>query len=96
MYREKFDAAADILSPVLDVALPKTNFYLWPQVPLDDVEFARRLFAEENVTVLPGSFLSRTAHGLNPGAGHIRIALVAEPEQCIEALQRMRRFIERL
>lgn len=96
LYREKFDAAADILSPVLDVALPKAGFYLWPQVPLDDVEFARRLFAEENVTVLPGSFLSRTAHGLNPGAGHIRIALVAEPEQCIEALQRMRRFIERL
>lgn len=96
LYRAKFERAREILSPVLPLTIPEAGFYLWPRVPIADTEFARRLFAEAHVTVLPGSFLSREAHGHNPGANHIRIALVATPEECEEALWRLREFIERL
>ena len=94
LYREKFEAVLPILEPVLDVARPDAGFYLWPQTPIDDMEFARRLFAEQNVTVLPGSFLSREGGAGNPGRNRVRMALVAEPEECIEAAERVRRFVE--
>lgn len=95
-YREKFDAVLEILSPVLDVSKPDASFYLWARTPIDDAEFARGLFAEQNVTVLPGSYLSRVAHGVNPGAGHVRMALVAPLDECIEAAQRIRNYIDSL
>ncbi len=95
-YREKFAAVYDILRGALDVELPPAGFYLWPRVPGDDAEFARRLYAEENLTVLPGSYLSREAHGHNPGAGHLRLALVAPLDECIDAARRIRRFSESL
>ncbi len=95
-YREKFDAVLAILAPVLDVQRPDAGFYLWAKTPIDDTEFARRLFAEQNVTVLPGSYLSREAHGVNPGAGRIRMALVAELDECIEAAERIRDFVSDL
>ncbi len=91
-YREKFDAVLDILGPVLDVARPEAGFYLWPRTPMDDTEFARRLYAETHVTVLPGSFLSREAGGSNPGAGHVRLALVGTLDECVEAADRIRSF----
>lgn len=94
LYREKFGHVLAILHPVLDVAQPDAGFYLWPTLPMDDTEFARRLFATENVTVLPGSYLSRDTENGNPGSGHARIALVAETAECIEAAHRIRRFIE--
>ena len=94
LYRRKFDAVMDILQPVMQVHYPDAGFYLWPTTPLDDTEFTRELFAQQNVTVLPGSFLSREAHGINPGTNHIRMALVAEFEECVEAAQRIREFIE--
>ena len=96
LYVEKFAAALEILSPVLDVDRPDAGFYLWARTPADDAEFARGLFAEQNVTVLPGSYLSRVAHGVNPGSGHIRMALVAPLAECIEAAQRVRAFVESL
>jgi N-succinyldiaminopimelate aminotransferase len=92
-YREKFAAVHTVLAEVLDVTLPPAGFYLWPKTPVADEAFARRLFAEENLTVLPGSYLSRDAHGLNPGAGHVRLALVAELDECIDAAERIRRFV---
>jgi len=64
--------------------------------PMDDTEFTQRLFAEQNVTVLPGSYLSREANGINPGSGHVRMALVAPLEECITAAKRVREFIEGL
>ncbi|VAX12575.1 N-succinyl-L,L-diaminopimelate aminotransferase, type 2 [hydrothermal vent metagenome] len=96
LYREKFDAVLDILEPVIAVSRPDASFYLWPQTPIDDTEFARGLFSQQNVTVLPGSYLSRSTAQGNPGAGHIRIALVAKTVECVEAARRIRRYIESL
>jgi len=95
-YQEKFAAVLEILTPVLDVNQPDASFYLWPQTPVDDTVFARELFTRYNVTVLPGSFLSREAHGINPGRNHVRIALVAELDECIDAAQRIRSLCESL
>jgi N-succinyldiaminopimelate aminotransferase len=96
LYREKFAAVLDILRPVLDVKPPQASFYLWPLTPIDDERFTRELYAQQNVTVLPGSYLSRTAQGQNPGAGRVRMALVAELEECIEAARRIREFVQSL
>jgi N-succinyldiaminopimelate aminotransferase len=96
LYREKFDAVLEILAPVLEVARPDAGFYLWPRVPIDDTEFAHRLFAQQNVTVLPGSYLSRQADGINPGQGRVRMALVAPLDECVEAAARIRDFISSL
>jgi len=95
-YQAKFDAVLDILEGVMDVARPDAGFYLWPRTPIDDRDFTRRLLAEQNVAVVPGSFLSREVGGYNPGAGRIRMALVAPLADCIEAAQRIRHFIEHL
>ncbi len=96
LYKTKFDAVLETLSPVLDVSAPDASFYLWPLTPIDEVKFARQLFEQENVTVLPGSFLSRDAGGLNPGKNRVRIALVAELEECLEAARRIKQFVQRL
>jgi len=94
LYRKKFDAVLDILAPVLDVQRPDGGFYLWAKTPGDDTAFTRELFVRENVTVLPGSFLSREVNGVNPGAGRVRMALVASLEECVEAAERIRRFVQ--
>ncbi|WP_372777972.1 succinyldiaminopimelate transaminase [Litorivivens sp.] len=96
LYREKFSAVTDILAPVLPASIPNGAFYLWPQTPIDDQDFARRLYEQQHVTVLPGSFLSREVNGRNPGSQRVRMALVAEPDECIEAAHRICRFIETL
>jgi N-succinyldiaminopimelate aminotransferase len=96
LYREKFDAVLDILTPVMDVQRPDAGFYLWAKTPVSDEDFARGLFDQQHVTVLPGSYLSREIDGLNPGHGHVRMALVATPEECIEAAKRIRAFAETL
>ncbi|NNG64399.1 aminotransferase class I/II-fold pyridoxal phosphate-dependent enzyme, partial [Pseudomonas fragi] len=95
LYREKFDAVLEILGPVLDVQRPDGGFYLWPRVEGDDADFCRDLFAEEQVTVVPGSYLSREVDGFNPGAGRVRMALVAPLAECVEAAERIREFILR-
>ena len=86
----------DALGGCLDVEHPQAGFYLWARTPIDDRDFTRALFAQQNVTVLPGQFLSREVEGHNPGAGHVRMALVASPEECIEAAYRIRQFVTRL
>lgn len=93
-YRAKYDAVLEILQPVLDVQRPDGSFYLWARTPGDDCEFTRELFAREHVTVVPGSYLSREVNGDNPGAGRVRLALVAPLAECIEAAQRIRRFVQ--
>jgi len=94
LYREKFDAVLDILSPVMDVQPPDGGFYLWPNVGCDDAQFCRDLFVAEHVTVVPGSYLSRDVDGFNPGAGRVRMALVAPLAECIEAAERIRDFVK--
>ena len=95
-YVAKFAAVTPKLQGVLDVALPDASFYLWAASPISDTEFARKLYEEEHVTVLPGSFLAREAHGENPGDKRIRIALVAPQADCEEAAERIVRFTQRL
>jgi N-succinyldiaminopimelate aminotransferase len=95
-YREKFDAVLDVLGGCLKVARPAASFYLWPETPIPDPDFARGLYAQQNVTVLPGSFLSRTVDGSNPGAGRVRIALVAPLGECVIAAHRIRDYVESL
>ena len=93
MYREKFDAVLKILSPVMDVQRPDGGFYLWAKTPGDDALFTRDLFAEQHVTVVPGSYLSREVDGVNPGAGRVRMALVAPLAECVEAAERIATFL---
>ncbi|MCR5865131.1 succinyldiaminopimelate transaminase [Aquincola sp. J276] len=100
LYRTKFAQVTPVLEEVLDVALPDASFYLWAGVPSafngDDVAFARGLLAQYNVSVLPGSLLARSAHGSNPGAGRVRLALVAEVAECLEAAQRIASYVKSL
>jgi len=95
-YRRKFAQVTPVLADVLDVKLPDAGFYLWAGVPGDDVAFALGLLAQYNVAVLPGSLLARQAHGTNPGAGRIRLALVAEVDECLEAAHRLAAFVRSL
>jgi N-succinyldiaminopimelate aminotransferase len=96
-YRTKFAQVTPVLADVLDVKLPDASFYLWAGVPTgwqgDDVAFAQALYAAESVTVLPGSYLARDFNGSNPGRGRIRMALVAETAECLEAAERIARFV---
>ncbi|MEY4710770.1 MAG: hypothetical protein RIS88_220 [Pseudomonadota bacterium] len=94
MYRQKFAQVTPMLAQVLDVRLPDAGFYLWADVQGDDESFARDLLAQYNVTVLPGSYLARDSQGHNPGAGRIRMALVADTAECLEAAQRIVQFVQ--
>lgn len=96
LYREKFDAVLAILSPVMNVSLPEASFYLWAETTISDTDFARRLFDEQNVTVLPGSFLARDNNNTNPGSHRIRMALVAPIDECIDAAHRIVKLINTL
>ncbi len=94
-YRAKFAQVTPVLQQVLDVHLPDAAFYLWAAVPGgDDQAFARDLLAQYNVTVLPGSYLARESAGFNPGRGRIRMALVAETAECLEAAHRIVQFVQ--
>jgi N-succinyldiaminopimelate aminotransferase len=95
-YRQKFAQVLDILKPVINVEMPQAGFYLWLETPIDDETFARQLFDQLNVTVLPGSYLSREADGINPGKNRVRIALVASLDECLDAAYRIKEFIEHL
>jgi N-succinyldiaminopimelate aminotransferase len=93
LYKRMFEQVTPLLAEVLDVQLPDAGFYLWAGVPGgDDIDFTLKLLAQYNVAVLPGSLLARTAHGANPGAGRIRMALVAGVEECLEAARRIHQF----
>jgi len=94
-YRQKFECLVPMLQPVMHAPAPEAGFYLWARVPGgDDEAFARNLFAATNVTVLPGQYLARGAHGTNPGRGYVRMALVPELSDCIEAAERIVAFCE--
>lgn len=90
LYQEKFTAVTKILAETMQVSVPDAAFYLWVKTPVSDVEFTRKLYHDYNVTVLPGSYLARSAHGINPGENFVRIALVAPLTECVEAVTRIK------
>lgn len=94
LYRDKFTAFIDILKDVCDIERPPASFYVWLKTPISDTAFAQTLFEQQNVTVLPGSYLSRDSGGINPGAHHVRIALVAPIDECVAAAQRIKEFLK--
>jgi N-succinyldiaminopimelate aminotransferase len=103
LYRDKFAQVTPMLQGVMDVKLPDAGFYLWAAVPAafegSDTEFSRQLLAQYNVVVLPGSYLGRSAPDpngrlCNPGSGRVRMALVADVEECMQAAQRIVQFIQ--
>ena len=96
LYAEKFTRVTAILKPVLRVKLPDAGFYLWLNVPLADTTFAQQLYRDYNVSVLPGSFLAREVHSINPGAMFVRMALVPNLDETLEATTRMAEFIRKL
>ncbi|HUX63613.1 succinyldiaminopimelate transaminase [Sulfuricella sp.] len=96
LYREKFATVTPLLRQALKVEEPDAAFYLWAQTPVSDTGFAKALYRDYNVTLLPGSFLAREAHGLNPGTNFVRIALVAPLAQCMEAAERIQNLVKKL
>jgi N-succinyldiaminopimelate aminotransferase len=96
LYREKFATFVEILKDVCEIQKPPASFYIWLKTSISDTDFTQQLFAQENVTVLAGSFLSREFAGANPAVNHVRIALVAPLVECIEAANRIKNFIENL
>ena len=92
MYAEKFAKVVEILKPVLPVVMPDAGFYLWVRTPVADTSFAQALYRDYNVAVLPGSYLARSANGMNPGKDFVRMALVAGTEEAAEAAQRVAEF----
>jgi len=95
LYAEKFAKVLEILKPELPVTLPDAGFYLWIRTPVADTAFAQALYRDYNVSVLPGSFLARTAQGVNPGENFVRLALVADFGETVEAAQRIVNFVAR-
>ena len=96
LYREKFDRVAPMLEGVLQAPRPEAGFFLWARTPIADADFARGLYRDYNVNVLPGRFLAREAHGVNPGLDHVRMALVPPLEECLEAAARIRDYVRAL
>ncbi len=93
LYAEKFSTVTPLLQTKLDVAFPDAAFYLWARTKESDTNFALKLYRDFNVTVLPGSYLAREAHGVNPGKNFVRLALVASLEECIEAANRINKLV---
>jgi N-succinyldiaminopimelate aminotransferase len=95
-YADKFARVTPVMQTALKVAQPDAGFYLWAATPVSDTDFARRLYQEQHVTVLPGSFLARESNGVNPGTNYVRMALVAETDECLEAARRIVEFARKL
>ena len=96
LYREKFIAVNELLNGQMDAPIPEATFYLWAKTPISDTDFAQQLYQDYNVTVLPGSYLSREAHNINPGKNFIRIAMVPPLSECVEATKRIKHFCNSL
>ena len=95
-YRQKFEQVLALLSDTLAPQKPQAGFYLWAKTPISDTEFAQRLYAEQNVTVLPGRFLARDHGEGNPGENRVRIALVAPLDECLDAAKRINSLLAAL
>jgi len=96
LYREKFIAVKELLNGQIEAPIPEATFYLWAKTPISDTDFARQLYQDYNVTVLPGSYLAREAHSVNPGKNFIRMAMVPPLSECVEAMKRIKTFCNSL
>jgi N-succinyldiaminopimelate aminotransferase len=96
LYREKFIAVKELLNGHIEAPIPEATFYLWVKTPISDTDFARQLYQDYNVTVLPGSYLAREAHSINPGKNFIRVAMVPSLSECVEATKRIKIFFKSL
>jgi N-succinyldiaminopimelate aminotransferase len=96
LYAEKFRAVLPLIGSPLQADMPDGGFYVWLRTPIDDAEFVRRLYAEQNVLGLPGSYLARDVNGENPGKKRVRLALVASRDECVEAVNRITQFARQL
>lgn len=96
LYREKFIAVKELLNGQIEAPIPEATFYLWVKTPISDTDFARQLYQDYNVTVLPGSYLAREAHSVNPGKNFIRMAMVPPLSECVEATKRIKTFCNSL
>lgn len=96
LYRQKLQIVTAILRPIMNIPQPDAGFYLWPETPISDTDFTRELYRQQNVSVVPGSYLARDTATGNPGANRIRMALVAPLEQCQQAAERIKALIESL
>ena len=96
LYTQKFEDVLNVLSSSLDVKAPDAGFYLWAKTPISDIDFAQQLFAKQHITVLPGQYLARDTANGNPGLNHVRMALVAPVNECLEAAHRIKQFIQTL
>jgi len=96
LYRKKFAAVLEILGDAMEVSHPEAGFYLWPRLPVSGELFSQQLFASQNITVLPGSYLARDNGEGNPAEHYVRMALVASFDECVEAAHRIRAFVESL
>lgn len=94
LYRVKFKRFKEVLTGSLDLVIPPASFYYWAKTPIDDEQFAKLLYQEANLTVLPGRYLGRTIDGINPGEGYIRMAMVATVDECLEAGERIKTVIK--
>ena len=92
LYAQKFTEVTPLVSPHLPCKIPDAGFYLWARTPIADTDFARDLYRQQNVLVLPGSYLAREVNGINPGTGFVRIALVPSLDDCREAATRVAEF----
>lgn len=95
-YRQKFSTFFDLLKPHFDISMPDAGFYFWLKTPIADTDFALQLFAQQNITVLPGRYLSRDINKVNPGEGYVRMAMVAEVDECQQAAHRLVEFSKTL
>ena len=93
LYRAKFDAVLPILAEKMNISQPAAGFYLWPELPCDDLSFCKKALEQENVLMLPGQFLARDVKGHNPGLNRVRLALVEQIEQCVEGATRLAQII---
>ena len=90
LYRDKYDAFLSVIGDTWPMTAPTASFYLWPETPFADEQFAAELMRVANIKTLPGSYLSRTVDGHNPGARRVRLALVATQDECVAAAERIR------
>jgi len=96
LYTQKFHDVLSVIGDSLDVKAPDAGFYLWAKTPISDIDFAQQLFAQQHITVLPGQYLARDTANGNPGLNHVRMALVAPVNECLEAAHRIKQFIQTL